>query len=173
MSSQFRAVDAGLSWIDSAVDDGCPDWEWQDNARNAISDVLRHTREAAGPDATQEVAERLKRVQIENTDAVELIEDHDHEDCLFDCDPPYPPSVRNGTGQYEHEFDADEHRRLADALHECDAHVAVSGYACELLDGLYTDWYCYSEGEKTLAGKGTGSREEVLYTNYDAEAVTD
>lgn len=59
MSHTFRAVDAGLSWIDSAVDDGCPDWEYQDNARNAISDVLRHTREAAGPDAVQEVAERL------------------------------------------------------------------------------------------------------------------
>lgn len=120
-----------------------------------------------------EVAERLKRVQIENTDAVELIEDHDHVDCTFYCDPPYPPSARNGTGQYEHEFDEEQHRRLADTLHDCDGYVAVSGYACDLLDELYADWNCYSEGEKTLAGKGTGAREEVLYTNYDANTVTD
>jgi hypothetical protein len=56
---EYRAVDAGLSWIDDAVASGCPDWAFQSESRQTLADVLRHTREAAGADAAQAVAERL------------------------------------------------------------------------------------------------------------------
>jgi hypothetical protein len=59
MSTEHHPVDAGLSWIATAVEDGCPDWRLKDNARATLAEVLRHTREVAGPDAAQTVAERL------------------------------------------------------------------------------------------------------------------
>jgi len=117
------------------------------------------------------VAERMRRVQIENTDAIELIEDHDHSRCLFYCDPPYPEESRNTTGQYEYEYTNEQHRELFNTVDNCDAYVVVSGYSCDIMDNLYDEWYCYSEGEKTLAGKGTGKREEVVWTNYDINTL--
>lgn len=114
-----------------------------------------------------EVAERMRRVQIENTDALDLIKDHDHPDCTFYCDPPYPESVRGSSGQYTHEFSNDDHRRLYDVVDSCEGNVAVSGYSCDLLDGLYDDWYMHTEGEKEIAGKNNRTQEEVLWTNYE------
>lgn len=117
------------------------------------------------------VAERMRRVQIESTDAVSLIKDHDHPDCTFYCDPPYPKGSRKNTGQYKNEYSNREHRTLNTVLEDCDGYVAISGYSCDLMNELYEDWYCYKEGEKKLAGKGTGTREEVLWTNYDVDKV--
>jgi len=119
------------------------------------------------------VAKRMRRVQIENTDAIELIEDHDHEDCLFYCDPPYPEGSRKKTGQYVYEYTDSQHRELFNTLDDCGAYVVVSGYSCKLLDTLYSDWYCYKEGEKKLAGETSGTREEVVWTNYDVSEVVD
>jgi hypothetical protein len=59
MSTEHCTVDAGLSWITSAVDAGCPDWTLQTEARQTLAEVLRHTHEVAGPDAAQAVAKRL------------------------------------------------------------------------------------------------------------------
>lgn len=53
------AVEAGLSWLETAVDSGCTNWTFQDRTRDAVRRVLRHTRDEAGPDAAQTVAERL------------------------------------------------------------------------------------------------------------------
>jgi DNA adenine methylase len=108
----------------------------------------------------------MMRVQIENTDALKLIEDHDHPECTFYCDPPYPPESRNDTDSYKHEFDAEQHRELFEVVDACEGNVAVSGYNSSLNEELYSDWQMHSEGEKTLAGSGTGSREEVMWTNY-------
>lgn len=120
-----------------------------------------------------EVAERMRRVQIENTDALDLIKDHDHPDCTFYCDPPYPEESRDTTGHYKYEFSNKEHRRLHKTLESCEGNVALSGYSCDLLDDLYEGWNIYKEGEKKLAGKNTGTREELLWTNYDVEEVVE
>jgi DNA adenine methylase len=114
----------------------------------------------------EKVADRMMRVQIENTDALKLIEDHDHPECTFYCDPPYPPESRNDTDSYKHEFDAEQHRELFEVVDACEGNVAVSGYNSSLNEELYSDWEMHTEGEKTLAGSGTGSREEVMWTNY-------
>jgi Site-specific DNA methylase len=115
----------------------------------------------------EEVAKRFRRVQLESTDAIGLIEDFDESKLTIYCDPPYPPSARVAKNKYVHEFDADQHRQLAETLRSCEADVVVSGYRCDLLDDCYDGWNCYLEGEKTLAGAETGSREEVCYTNFD------
>lgn len=112
------------------------------------------------------VANRMSRVQIENTDAIKLIKDHDHPDCTFYCDPPYDPGSRSRIGHYKYEFDNEQHKKLFDVLDSCEANVAVSGYDSPLYTDLYSDWCCHREGEKGLAGESKGVREEVLWTNY-------
>lgn len=115
-----------------------------------------------------DVADRLRRVQIENKPAIEVIERHDDEDALFYCDPPYPHEARGDTNSYGHEMSDDEHRDLADVLRNCEGKVMVSGYKCELYGGLFEDhgWTRIDADERTMhTTKDT--RQESLWVNFD------
>lgn len=115
-----------------------------------------------------DVADRLRRVQIESKPAMEVIERHDDEDALFYCDPPYPHEVRGDTNSYGHEMTDEEHRELAEKLRKCDGKVAVSGYKCELYRELFEEhgWNRIDADEKTMhTTKDT--RQESLWINYE------
>jgi len=120
----------------------------------------------------EETATRLSDVQIENSDAAYICEKYDDAETTFYCDPPYPPDCRKSTDAYEHEMGADAHREFAETARSLDGYVAISSYESPLLNELYEDWNIIYGDEKTLAGKGTGDRTEVLYTNYDPNSVT-
>jgi DNA adenine methylase len=113
-----------------------------------------------------EIAQRLLRVQIENAPAVEVIQRYDSADTLFYCDPPYPHESRGDSKAYRYEMSDDAHRQLAAALRNVRGKVAVSSYECDLMDELYSDWYCtvapakYAHSIKQL-------RTEALWTNYN------
>jgi len=111
------------------------------------------------------VAERLARVQIEHDDALEVIARYDSPSTLYYCDPPYPPSARRDSHAYAHEMTDDQHRELATVLHRVCGKVALSGYHCELLDSLYSDWYCTEAPPRTIHSVKQ-YRQEVLWTNY-------
>ena len=114
-----------------------------------------------------EVAARLGRVQIENQDAINLIETHDHPDALFYCDPPYAPDSRK-SGEYAHEMSEQDHRELARTLNQCEAKVAISNYESDLMRDLYSEWNVITGEEKTLASSSHNtSNSEILITNYD------
>ena len=53
------AVDASLSWIETAVDRGCPDSTLRSNTRQALVTILREVRDVAGPDAASDVAQHI------------------------------------------------------------------------------------------------------------------
>lgn len=115
-----------------------------------------------------DVADRLRRVQIENKDALEIIERYDGEEALFYCDPPYPHEVRGDTSSYGNEMDEDDHRELAEVLRNCEGKVAVSGYQCDLYEELFEDrgWNRVDAEEKTMhTTKDT--RQESLWLNYE------
>ena len=115
-----------------------------------------------------DVADRLRRVQIENKPAIEVIERHDDEETLFYCDPPYPHGTRGDTNSYGHELTDDEHRELGAVLRECGGQVAVSGYGCDLYEELFEDhgWHRVDDEEKTMhTTKDT--RRESLWLNYE------
>jgi len=113
-----------------------------------------------------QVAERLLRVQIENSDAIEVIRRYDSIDTLFYCDPPYPPEIRGDIRAYGYEMSAIDHRNLAEALKNCKGKVALSGYKCNLLDELYQDWNCIKAPIKNCQSVKR-PRQEVLYVNYE------
>jgi DNA adenine methylase len=117
-------------------------------------------------DGLTQVAERLLRVQIENSDALEVIKRYDRENTLFYCDPPYPPEIRGDIRAYGYEMDAIDHRKLANVLRNCKGKVALSGYKCGLLDELYHDWDCTKAPIKNCQSVKR-PRQEVLYVNYE------
>jgi len=111
-----------------------------------------------------EVAQRLLRVQIENRDALEVIEMYDSPGTLFYCDPPYPHESRGDANAYRYEMDEEAHKRLADVLRNCKGKVALSGYRCKLLDELYKGWRCVMAPEKNCHSVKK-PRVEALWMN--------
>jgi DNA adenine methylase len=117
-------------------------------------------------DGLSEIVQRLLRVQIENSPAIEVIQRYDSEETLFYCDPPYPHDSRGDANAYGYEMTDDEHRQLADVLKNVKGKVALSGYHCDLLDKLYADWeYIESSPKQCLSVKQP--RTEVLWINYN------
>lgn len=89
-------------------------------------------------------ARRLKRVQIECDDALNVIPRFDGPETLFYVDPPYVWGTRSERWRgkaYLHEMSDDEHRALAAALREIEGMAIVSGYPSDLYDReLFSDW---------------------------------
>ena len=86
------------------------------------------------------IATRLLRVQIENDDAIKVIQRYDSPETLFYCDLPYPHESRGDSKAYAFEMSDAEHRKLRVVLSQAAGKVAVSGYDCELMNELYSDW---------------------------------
>lgn len=63
------------------------------------------------PEAVKECCERLKDAQIENTDALTLIERYDDENTLIYLDPPYLPELRK-KNIYKCEMDKDKSKYI-------------------------------------------------------------
>ena len=109
-------------------------------------------------------AERIKRVTIENTDALELISrvGKSANVCIY-ADPPYLGSTR--ARNYRHEMLGDGlHEKLAAALHDCTASVVLSGYASPLYEELFSDWFRL-ELKAPTALSGRKSENEIIWSN--------
>ena len=112
-----------------------------------------------------EIVQRLQRVQIENVPALEVVRRYDSPDTLFYCDPPYPHEARGDAKAYGFEMTNAEHEKLAEALHDVEGAVAVSGYRCNLMDRLYSDWVRVDSPEH-LCNSSKTSRVESVWMNY-------
>lgn len=119
-------------------------------------------------DGLSEVAQRLLRVQIENSSALEILKRYDSEDTLFYCDPPYPHESRSDSNAYAYEMTEQQHVQLAEALFKVKGKVALSGYRCNLLDRLYKEWQCIEAPEK-YCHSVKKIRQEALWINYKLE----
>lgn len=110
------------------------------------------------------ISERLRRVQIENNNAIDVIKKYDNEDCLTYCDPPYIHDTRSDNHVYGNEMSNEEHKKLAETLNNCDGLVAISSYECDLMEDLYSDWNLHKYKEKK--GLKNKKNQECLWTNY-------
>jgi DNA adenine methylase len=133
----------------------------------SMPDYLSAYTERVPPAAT-----RLHGVSLECRDALEVIHEYGkHPNVLLYCDPPYLATSRNSTN-YRHEMaGVDDHARLADALHNVEASVVLSGYHSPLYDDLYDGWHRIEMAAWTgngIPGEATktdGNRVEVLWAN--------
>lgn len=117
------------------------------------------------PNLIIEAAQRLKDVQIECMDAVELIRRFNHEDVLIYCDPPYMLNTRRAE-QYRCEMDDAGHERLLDALLEHKGPVVLSGYETEQYAKKLRGW---RKEEKTAYSQVISKKKEVLWMNFEKE----
>ena len=108
---------------------------------------------------------RWKEVQIENDDALRIVERYDGAGTLFYVDPPYVQDSRGeqwARAAYEFEYTGEEHRELAGVLRGVEGMVVLSGYHSVLYDEFYGDWK-WVEKE---CHKGNGTKAtEVLWMN--------
>jgi DNA adenine methylase len=113
-----------------------------------------------------EIVQRLLRVQIENSPAIDVIKRYDSKETLFYCDPPYVHDSRNDSNAYAYEMTDKAHRELAEVLHQAEGKVALSGYHCDLMNELYSEWRCI-EAPVKMCHSTKQPRQEVLWVNYE------
>lgn len=117
------------------------------------------------------VGRRLAGVLIETRPAIEVIRGHDTPDSLFYVDPPYVHETRrritrkDSARGYRHEMDLDDHAELLAALQEVQGMVVLSGYPHPIYDDALRGWERRETQARISAGRGTGTRTEVLWLN--------
>jgi DNA adenine methylase len=114
------------------------------------------------PDRIFQVADRLKHVQIEHMDAIQLIKRYNAENVLIYCDPPYITSTRQEI-IYQNEMSNEDHENLLDALLLHKGKVILSGYDNELYNTKLKEWRII---HKSTSVENGGIREEVLWINF-------
>lgn len=132
---------------------------WRTGWRYQRNDNLRNITAWNDNDRLLAVAERLKAVQIECGDAVDVVRRFDTATTLFYADPPYVADTRSKRWRHNaygaHEFDEEAHRALAERLSGIKGMAMVSGYASPLYDELYAGWTVVT---KTMAIDGHPQR---------------
>lgn len=115
------------------------------------------------PERIAEVCERLKDAQIENIDAMKLIERYDNENTLIYCDPPYMQGLRK-KNMYRCEVSNDYHVKLLEMLKRSKSKVVLSGYDSPVYNTVLKGWY--TDTKETTAQMGL-HRTEKLWLNFE------
>jgi DNA adenine methylase len=123
------------------------------------------------PDVIMQASRRLTSqggncVQIENTDALTLIEKYDRPNVLMYLDPPYLLSTRKGRKIYNREMADDDHVRLCGLIAKSSAKIVLSGYANELYDT------CLPHFNKTAidtVDEAGNQKREIVWRNFSLQ----
>lgn len=115
------------------------------------------------PERVLEVADRLKDAQIENQDAVKLLQRYSRKDVFAYVDPPYLLSTRKGR-YYETDMEDNQQPELLEVLRDFKGKFILSDYDNELYDEILKD--CFKVYINAQA-EGGQSRTEVLWMNYE------
>ena len=119
--------------------------------------------------------ERLKEVQIENLDILELIKKYDKEDTLFYLDPPYIQDTRKQKKSYDYEMTNEQHKELVDVLINVKGKVVLSGYDHPIYNKLLENgWSKVVLGEYAKRSEKSNEGElskgkEFVWVNYELE----
>lgn len=114
------------------------------------------------PGWIEDVAERLRYVQIEKKPALDLIKEFDSPDSFYYLDPPYLLSSRSSS-QYQHEMSDEDHIQLLETIVHCSAKIMISGYESNLYNEYLHSWDSLKIPNQTVSGK---VREEIVWMNY-------
>ena len=145
--------------------DESPTWLIKAHRKNAECWASR----AAGIPA---LVEPLRRVAIENVDALKAISIYDKPDALFYADPPYLRETQSTDREYQHDMTEQEHRGLIAALNHAQGNAAISGYRSPLYDELLGAWARYDKAHTTSLSNG-GERVECLWVKRVVEPIVD
>lgn len=113
-------------------------------------------------DDLYEFADRLRRVQIDNRSAAEILAVFDGPDTLFYVDPPYVTSTRGVRWKgddYVHALDDAGHVELLEQIKRLEGFVLLSGYDCELYRERLSGWRRVEAA--AVRGNGTSAAESL------------
>lgn len=125
------------------------------------------------------IHDRIRHVQIECRDALDILQEWDTEQTTFYCDPPYILETRRAKRYYAVEPGDEYHRELVDVLLRVRGNVVLSGYDHSIYhrliqEGWWTDVYganatmqVVQKGESKAKDR-TDRRLEVVYRNPQA-----
>lgn len=123
-------------------------------------------------DTLNAVADRVRAVQVECRDGLDVIQEWDTRDTTFYLDPPYVLDTRGGNKYYAVEPGDDFHVRLVEVILAAKGGVVLSGYAHPIYYPLLKAGWCTDTyGQATTMDlaqsfKGTTrQRVEVVYRN--------
>lgn len=124
-------------------------------------------------DGLEEICLRLRNIQIENLDALDIIDRYDTEETLHYVDPPYLMSARTGGVNYKHEFSDQQHLELLQKLKNVKGKVVISGYINEMYSAELIGWHehrdLFKMANSTLQNGAKKPRQEVIWTNFPLE----
>ena len=119
------------------------------------------------PDEIRQYTERLRGVNIEHRDALEVIQQHDSANTLFYLDPPYMSETRTSiiresksTRMYNYDMTADDHAKMLEMIKTVKGMVLLSGYANALYASELSDW---RQLEKHACTEFGAARTECLW----------
>lgn len=115
------------------------------------------------PEWIIDIAERLRKVQIENRPALEVIKRFDYPNVFMYIDPPYLLSIRTGK-QYKHEMSDADHEELLHAILQSMAKIMISGYESDMYNDYLKGWHKEKFASCAEYGK---PRTEVVWMNYE------
>lgn len=115
------------------------------------------------PERIIQAAERLRGVQIENRQAVELMRRFNNKKVLVYLDPPYVLSTRHGK-QYRHEMDDQAQEELLHTALQHKGPVLISGYESDLYNFMLQGWH---REETTSYSQVCSKKKEILWMNFE------
>ena len=114
------------------------------------------------PETILKVCTRLKDAQIENIDALTLIERYNDKDTLLYLDPPYPLSLRK-RNIYQNELSDEYHVKLLQLIKRSKSKIVISSYDNDLYNDMLEDWD--TAERETFAQMGL-KRVEKIWANF-------
>lgn len=124
------------------------------------------------PAVILDATDRLRNVIIENTDAYNILKQHDRSDTLFYLDPPYTLDTRTNKNSYgKFEMREFEHTRLLELTQKSAGMFVISGYDNELYNDTLTGWTKSSRQTAISSRNGSGQRTEVLWISPNCEQM--
>ena len=117
-----------------------------------------------------EAHNRLKRVVVQDRDALAVIREQDGKSTCFYLDPPYLHETRATTKDYTYEMTNDQHKTLLKTLKSLEGKFLLSGYRSQLYDSA-ANKYGWNRHEFQIANnassKATKDRKtECVWTNF-------
>lgn len=117
------------------------------------------------PDTLMLANRRLKGVQIECMDAVELIQRYNTDDVFIYCDPPYLFD-KGKSYLYKYEMSEEQHIQLLNMLKNHKGKIMIGGYDNNLYNSILVGWH--KEYKETRAEQGI-KRMECFWMNYEVQ----
>lgn len=122
------------------------------------------------PAVILDATDRLRNVIIENTDAYNILKQHDRSDTLFYLDPPYTLDTRTNKDSYgKFEMRAFEHERLLELTQKSKGMFVISGYDNDIYNDMLSGWTKSSRQTAISSQNGSGKRTEVLWISPNCE----